>query len=126
MIANNPTELAIFEAHNRWPDRYIHVLLSIGTGKPVEGNGSVNLIGIVKGIIDIATSSEQTHVRVEDCIKLLQPEPKYFRFSPPDVGSVALDESDESLLVDMEKKTEEYIQKHKKEIDRLTKLLARN
>jgi len=125
MIANNPTELAIFEAHNRWPDRYIDVILSVGTGKPVEGSGSVNLIGIVTGIIDIATSSEQIHHRVEDCIQLLQPEPQYFRLSPPAVGSVSLDESDEDVLIKMEKKTEEYIHKHKTKIDRLTKLLVK-
>jgi len=125
MITNNPTELAIFEAHNRWPDRYIDVILSVGTGKPVEGSGSVNLIGIVRGIIDIATSSEQIHHRVEDCIQLLQPVPEYFRFSPPSVGSVPLDESDENVLIEMEKKTEEYIHKHKTKIDRLTKLLVK-
>jgi len=124
MINNNPTELSIFESHNQWPDRYIELILSIGTGLPDEGKGNVNIIGLIKGIVNIATSSEQIHLRVEDCILLLQPKPQYFRFSPPGVGSVALDESDEKVLIDMEKKTEEYIESHIDEIDQLMKLLS--
>jgi len=125
MITNNPTELAIFESHNKWPDRFIELILSVGTGQPVEGKGNVNVIGLIKGFVNIATCSEQIHLRVEDCILLLQPVPQYFRFSPPGVGSVALDESDEKVLLDMEKKTEEYIESHIDEINQLMKLLQK-
>jgi len=124
MIANNPTEIGIFEAHNKWPDHYIDLILSAGTGMPVEGKGDVNIFGIINGFINIATSSDEIHHRVEDWIKLTQPEPSYFRFSPPEVGSIPLDECSVQVLEEMERKTEEYMESHKELIEQLAKYLV--
>jgi len=124
MIANNPTEIGIFEAHNKWPDHYIDLILSAGTGMPVEGKGDVNIFGIINGFINIATSSDEIHHRVEDWIKLTQPEPSYFRFSPPEVGSIPLDECSVKVLEEMERKTEEYMESHTELIEQLAKYLV--
>jgi len=123
MIANNPTEIGIFESHQKWSDEYIDLILSIGTGIPEEGKGNVNIIGLINGFVNISTSSDEIHHRIEDWIKLTQPEPSYFRFSPPGVGSVPLDECSVTILNEMEQKTEQYIESHKDDINRLAILL---
>jgi len=109
MMANNPTEFGIFEAHNLWPDQDINTIVSIGTGIPVAGKGSVNVLRLVDELVNIATDSQLIHDRVTEWLKLTQPTPNYFRLSPPDIGSIRLDESSVPLLVDMEKKTNEYM-----------------
>jgi len=109
MMANNPTEFGIFEAHNLWPDQDINTIVSIGTGIPVAGKGSVNVLRLVDELVNIATDSQLIHDRITEWLKLTQPTPNYFRLSPPGIGSIRLDESSEPLLFDMEKKTNEYM-----------------
>jgi len=110
MTANNPTELAIFETHDKWPEHYVDLILSLGTGTPEEIKSGVGLYGLANGVINIVTSSEEIHHRVEDWIRLTNPEPPYFRFSPPGLGSIPLDTSSAVILEQMEKKTEEFME----------------
>jgi len=124
MTANNPTEIGIFEAHNKWPDKYIDLILSVGTGIPDEGKGSVNLLSLFSGLVNIATSSNDIHLRVEEWLQMTSPEPQYYRFSPPGLGSIRLDESNDEILAELELKTELYMDAQKEVVDKLIERLC--
>jgi len=109
MTSNNPTELGIFEAHDLFQDQCIDTIVSIGTGDPVDSKSSGNVMSFLDAIVNITTDSERIHERVQEWLKLTNPTPNYFRFTPPVLGSIALDESKEPVLLDMEKKTDEYM-----------------
>lgn len=110
LLANNPTELGIFEAHHIWPDRFINLVVSIGTGTPKNGTGSESILQLVDEIVDIATSSQIIHERVKQWVSLTSPRPGYFRFSPHDIGSVRMDEADLTVLRSLEESTQKYIE----------------
>jgi len=120
MTANNPTEIGIFESHNKWPDKNIDLILSVGTGIPEDGKGSVNLLSLFSGLVNIATSSNDIHLRVEEWLHMTSPQPQYYRFSPPGLGSIPLDESNDEILGAMEEKTELYMDTQKEVIDKLS------
>lgn len=111
MLANNPTEIAIFEAHTLWPTRYINTVLSIGTGNPANGpsSGAVNLLRLVNEIVDIATDSTSVHKRIKNWMSITRPTPSYFRFSPPKIGSIGLDTSNLITLQKMEEDAKNFM-----------------
>eukprot|EP01124_Arcella_intermedia_P017581 TRINITY_DN2434_c0_g1_i1.p1 TRINITY_DN2434_c0_g1~~TRINITY_DN2434_c0_g1_i1.p1 ORF type:complete len:564 (-),score=121.87 TRINITY_DN2434_c0_g1_i1:63-1754(-) len=110
MVANNPTEIGIFEAHSLWQYQHINTIVSLGTGVPVDTKGSSNILKLVNEIVNIATDSELTHLRITEWLKFANPTPNYFRISPPELGSVKLDESDRNTLLDMERRTQLYME----------------
>lgn len=109
MTANNPTELAIFEAHHL--ELPIGLIVSVGTGMPGKAPGSVNVFKMLNELIDICTSSNAIHLRVLEWIEMMpNPKPAYFRFNPCDgEGSYALDESNDAVLAALEASTEKYM-----------------
>eukprot|EP01122_Echinamoeba_exundans_P009436 TRINITY_DN3340_c0_g1_i1.p1 TRINITY_DN3340_c0_g1~~TRINITY_DN3340_c0_g1_i1.p1 ORF type:complete len:615 (+),score=114.38 TRINITY_DN3340_c0_g1_i1:44-1846(+) len=110
MTANNPTELAIFEAHHL-SDSQVGLIVSVGTGMPGKQPGSVNVFKMLNELIDICTSSNAIHMRVLEWIEMMpDPKPAYFRFNPSNgEGSYALDESDDTVLAALEASTEAYM-----------------
>jgi hypothetical protein len=132
LVANNPCELAIFEAHHLFEDRNIEwfvsvvvgiiqfpisaddvrgSIVSIGTGLPGREAGSVNIFKMLSEIIDICTSSNAIHERVKEWICMMpEPRPAYFRLNPMNgEGSLPLDTSDVKILQKVEASTEEYL-----------------
>jgi predicted acylesterase/phospholipase RssA len=124
LTANNPTELAIFEARALWPDREIDCIVSLGCGKPKPGQGSTNLLGLVDGLVDICSSAELIHKNVKSWVHMTLPQTKYFRFSPRDgEGSIPLDESDPRVLNKMVETTTDYMATKSNKIQRLKRAL---
>jgi len=120
LTANNPTELAIFEARALWPDRDLECIVSLGCGKPKPGQGTTNLLGLVGELVDICSSAESIHKNVKAWIKMTLPETKYFRFSPNNgEGSVPLDESNPKVLNKLVETTTQYMSTQSKKIQRL-------
>jgi predicted patatin/cPLA2 family phospholipase len=125
-IYNNPTELAIFEAHALWPDRPIECIVSIGTGLPKPNPGSENVLSLLGEIIDICTNSDAIHKRVLSWLDFLQIKPSYFRFDAnPPIGSIRLDTGDKPTLEQMCAQTEAYMNEGKQtsEVERLMQIL---
>lgn len=126
MTANNPTELAIFEAHHL-QDTVIDLIISIGTGMPGKQPGSVNVFKMLNELIDICTSSNAIHLRVLEWIEMMpEPKPNYFRFNPCNgEGSYSLDESNDAVLAALEASTELYLESPEvqEQISQLEKLL---
>jgi patatin-like phospholipase/acyl hydrolase len=150
LVANNPTELAIFEAHHMFEDANLDwfvviidtaapsnslrvffgfSILSIGTGVPSKAAGSVNIFKMLSEIIDICTSSNSIHERVAEWIHMMpEPRPNYFRLNPTGgVGSLPLDTSDPKVLENVEKATEEYMKTPaaREIIDRIKSILSK-
>ena len=99
---NNPTELAIDEAHNIWPNRPIGCLISIGTGlsdaiQLGDGKGSGegvarSLLGmtspktefkieVAQWCVDLLTSCEKVHHQLAGRVDRLGIDGRYFRFN---------------------------------------------
>ena len=96
LIANNPSAVAIHEAHKLFPGVDIDAVLSIGTGEKFTKNldaAHLGWDGIVTQLIDSATSTTLIH----DAIADLAPPGKYFRFSP-NVLNDAIDTTDADTL----------------------------
>lgn len=125
LTANNPTELAIFEARALWPDRDIECVVSLGCGKPKPGQGNTNLLGLVGELVDICSSAQIIHKNVKSWLKMTLPQTNYFRFSPNNgEGSVPLDESNPKVLNKLVETTTEYMATKTKKIHRLKQTLV--
>ena len=121
LIANNPTEIAIFESYNTFPNHSIDLILSIGTGKMSVSSGSDSLIGLSIDLLNIVTNSDLIHGRVIEWVKDYCPSINYFRFSPDDLGSVKLDTTDMHVLENCEILTDRYLDKESSRISELAK-----
>jgi hypothetical protein len=112
-LYNNPSQLALHEAHRLFPDRKI-VLVSFGTGrKPPPGQaalgptlegtallvealrqeikapwyGIIKYLGVVRKLVSAATSTEQVHHFLSTVLALTSPDRfEYFRFDPRSGG----------------------------------------
>ena len=125
VIANNPTEATIFESFHLMPDDPISLILSIGTGRPkVETSGS-SIISINNSIVNIATNSELTHLRVLEWITEYAKSTDYIRFSPDNLGSIRLDTSNINTLENGEILTERYMRTEEKQIEKLKNNLSK-
>jgi predicted acylesterase/phospholipase RssA len=109
-LYNNPTEVALFEAHHLWPNKQIECIISLGTGIPKAQNSSENVFSLVGEIINLCTSSEIVHQRILNWLEYLEVRPQYLRFNaPPPLGSVPLDTGDKRVLDQMVVDTEKYM-----------------
>jgi len=69
---NNPTELAISEAHDIWPNRPIGCLVSIGTGLEDAIQLGTEAKGFARRLISMASSSTSFNINVAEwCVALL-------------------------------------------------------
>jgi len=102
VVANNPTEIAIFEAMRLWPGRRISVV-SLGTGEPVTESSATKaskkapatslssstlppMHKSVEPLFDIiaaATDSEQIHQRAKAWLNSHRRMARYVRLNPP-------------------------------------------
>jgi len=119
LCANNPTEVAIFEAYNLFPGDNINVILSLGTGKLKSVKSSSGIYELSQDILNMVTNAEITHTEILEWIKDYAPTINYCRFSPPDLGSVKLDTANTTILENGEILTERYIKSLQDQIDKL-------
>lgn len=123
---NNPAELAIYEAHNIWPNRPIGCLISVGTGledaiqlgNEVKGlarkllsiastSTSFN-INVAEWCVDLLTSSHSKHLQLMEQAKRLNIYGNYFRFDVPQ-GMSMIGLEDWEKLKDMIALTTQYM-----------------
>lgn len=123
VVANNPTEIAIFEGYHLWPDANINFILSIGTGKLKVTSGTLNLKGLSVELLNMLTNSEITHNRLLEWIRDYATWMKYYRFSPEDLGSLPLDTINPNILSNGEILTERYMDSMSKQLDEIKKYL---
>lgn len=86
LVGNNPSLIALQEAHQLWPESSISALVSIGTGStPISqrGTGISSFIDTGSVLIESATSVDQVH-RYLSTIERMLPHMKYFRLNPVD------------------------------------------
>jgi patatin-like phospholipase/acyl hydrolase len=106
--SNNPSEVAIFESYHLFKDKTIKCILSFGTGlqskESVSGN---NILKVLQGIINMSTDSELIHNRVLEWTDINNID--YFRFNPPLVGDIRLDETKINTLENGEIITNNYM-----------------
>lgn len=120
-ILNNPTEIAIFEAHNMFKDQHIEFILSIGTGSTTPHKHISSSYNTIYDLISIATESELTHKRVYEWCK--ENEVVYHRFNVPNLGDVGLDETRDYVLENGEIMTQGYMSSVNLEVSSLRKFL---
>ena len=99
VTANNPSLLAVSEAHALWPGTPIDPVVSIGTGEPAKRKK-----GPLGSVLDwmhvVFMTSLGSHMQHYLAHSLL-PQGVYFRMDPADIGEVLMSESDEGKLSDM-------------------------
>jgi Patatin-like phospholipase len=129
---NNPTELAIDEAHSIWPNRSIGCLISIGAGledaiqlgSDTKGLARTLLsvssakadfnIDVAEWCVALLTSSHSKHLQLKKQAKRLGINETYFRFNVPQgMSRIGLD--DWEKLHDMIALTEPYMTYDKSE-----------
>jgi len=91
MVANNPTELAIFEAYHLWPHDTLGMIVSFGTGSTSPRKGYTNILEFGKDILNLVTNSEAIHRRICEWLESEQHPIDYFRFDPTGLGGLPLD-----------------------------------
>jgi len=144
MVANNPTEIAIFEAKSLWPDDYIDCVVSLGTGSNLEkqvkamkatNNGvfkAVSKIAVESGLVwgsnavDIATCSECTHWQVRNWLSMGR-DTAYFRFNPQNLDeNIDLAEYRSSKIQELIVKAQEFMKDEliQQELDVLCTILT--
>lgn len=123
LIANNPTEAAIFEGYTLFPEDSIDLIVSIGTGKlkPIRSKDSID--ETVSDLLNIVTSSDLIHLRVLEWLRDSKNPAEYFRFSPEDLGSIKLDTTDVNILENCEIITNRYMVAEKEQVKRIKEIL---
>lgn len=109
VVANNPMELTLFESFHLWPTKSIQLALSFGTGRSIVGGGYSNLFGFGKELLNLVTNSAVVHNRITEWLEREQIDINYLRFDPPDLGSIALDCTDKTILADGMNKAKLYL-----------------
>ena len=123
IVANNPTELAIFEAANRWPKDSIGTILSIGNGTVKETSGYSSLFGLFKDTLNLITNAEETNRRIKEWISANKWDINYFRFSPSDLGAIKLDECDPTILRKGMAATSQYMANRRDDMRKLVGIM---
>lgn len=130
IVANNPSAVALHEAHSMYPDVPIELLVSCGNGVLDTSNvdslssnqkekvASIGWTELLSSIITSATSTEQAHHTLED----LMPEEKYFRFNPPTI-SVDIDQTDPVMLDNWLREVRTYMEAETERFEHVAQLL---
>ena len=93
---NNPSEIAMKELTGLYgPGAFAHTFISLGTGNKTSKaferrrNGLSGLVPLLRTFVSIATASEDVHERMEE---RLGGRRGYYRFDPPGLEDIALDD----------------------------------
>lgn len=126
MLINNPTALAIHECQCLWPDVPLQCVVSLGTGRfQTTGRTSVSYTSLktkLSHVISSATATEEVHTMLD----ALLPPNTYFRFNPYMSEDVALDESREEKLEQMQAEGLQYLQRNQEKLQRAVSELSRD
>jgi calcium-independent phospholipase A2-gamma len=110
--SNNPITELYLEAMSQFKksdydfDKEIRVLVSIGTGKPALQSFGDKLTEVGKSIIAIVTETQETAKAFYNMNRRLADRDGYFRFNPPDLSDVGLDEANKVDIISS--RTEAY------------------
>jgi len=111
LVANNPSLIALQEAHRIWPNENIRLLVSVGTGSsPLcpRQEGMSSYIETGSALLESATNVEEAH-RALEVISNLLPELKYYRLNPTDPRcEMDLDCVDPQKWKNLESAADEY------------------
>jgi patatin-like phospholipase/acyl hydrolase len=111
---NNPIleVMAELKREKSFKDRKVGCVLSLGTGAPKIGKVSSNIIGFLKGAVEMMTNSEDIadDFAASDEGKTLASTNRYFRFNVPQgMEDLKLDESDAKAMEKMNALTTNYL-----------------
>jgi calcium-independent phospholipase A2-gamma len=108
--ANNPVHELWQEAAKAFGpgplEPQIQCLLSIGTGKPKLEAFGKSIWAVGQSIINIATETQATANRFESEYEDLFTEDRAFRFNPPDINEVGLEDASKKAIIAV--RTEAY------------------
>jgi hypothetical protein len=103
--SNNPINelymeaMTLFDKSEEEFDKQIRVLVSIGTGRPALQGFGEKLTEVAKSIVSIATETQTTANIFHLTHRKLASRGGYFRFNPPDLNGVALDEASKKDII---------------------------
>ena len=103
--SNNPIEELYIEAREQFYkpgktfDEQIRVIVSIGTGKPALQEFGESVREVATSIVKIAAETQQTANRFYHNHEELSNRDGYFRFNPPDLSGVLLDEASKKGII---------------------------
>lgn len=124
IILNNPCALAVHESRLLWPNQPFQCVLSLGTGRydnVKKGPAtSTSLRAKISNLISSATDTEGVHTLLDD---LLAPD-VYFRFNPMLSAVVSLDESRPRALDQLQRDTQNYLERNRPKLARLCLVLG--
>ncbi|XP_035512299.1 calcium-independent phospholipase A2-gamma-like isoform X1 [Morone saxatilis] len=124
IILNNPCALAVHESRLLWPNQSFQCVLSLGTGRfdnVKRGTAtSTSLRAKISNLICSATDTEGVHTLLDD---LLAPD-VYFRFNPMLSAVVSLDESRPQALNQLQRDTQNYLERNRPKLARLCLVLG--
>ncbi|XP_073688486.1 calcium-independent phospholipase A2-gamma-like [Garra rufa] len=126
MLINNPTALAIHECQCLWPDVPLQCVVSLGTGRfETAGTTNVSYTSLktkLTNVISSATDTEEVHTMLD----ALLPPNTYFRFNPYMSEEVALDESREEKLMQLQAEGLRYLERNQEKLQRAVSELSRD
>jgi calcium-independent phospholipase A2-gamma len=140
LVANNPSLIAYEEALRIWGDRPINCILSVGTGKtlpdkkpsvmdlmmnlvPGQLSKIVDLGKILLQTIDIATSSETTHLEMTSLTPSLGT--AYWRLNPVLEEAIDLADASPRAMALMEKAATEFMAERRESLLHLVSQLTK-
>lgn len=110
--ANNPVNRLWIEAEREFPpaplEPQIRCLLSVGTGRPPLASFGESVLSAMDSIRKIAVETQRTAQTFHAMHRSLADRNAYFRFNPPDIHEVGLDEAGKRGIV--ESRTAEYFE----------------
>lgn len=113
LIANNPSLVALQEAHRIWPNEKIRLLLSVGVGSTPSSERQESMSSYIdtgSALLESATDVEEVHRAMEVIAKLV-PDLEYVRLAPRDVRcDMELDCVDPVKWQELEAAADDYIQ----------------
>ncbi|XP_054464723.1 calcium-independent phospholipase A2-gamma-like [Anoplopoma fimbria] len=124
LILNNPCALAVHESRLLWPNQPFQCVLSLGTGRYDNAKRgpatSTSLRAKISNLISSATDTEGVHTLLDE---LLAPD-VYFRFNPMLSALVSLDESRPKALDQLQRDTQNYLERNRPKLARLCLVLG--
>lgn len=124
ILLNNPCALAVHESRLLWPNQPFQCVLSLGTGRYDNAKKapatSTSWRAKISNLICSATDTEGVHTLLDE---LLAPD-VYFRFNPMLSAVVSLDESRPQALDQLQRDTQDYLDRNRLKLARLCLVLG--